>query len=166
MSTSTPHPARAAYEKWAPWAFLLVALLALVGIWIGTASTITNGRQDAERAAENRARDEQTSALLDCFDEYAAAQSFSSTAVRAAAEDRDAAQGERDQALQQLVTLIVRNATKPPTDLDAARQEFIGRAVELRDSSRELDKAVAELMQAREDNPIPKPPSQFCAVNP
>lgn len=166
MSTSTPHPARAAYEKWAPYLFLLLTLTAVVGVWIGTVAALENGRQNAANAAENKARDEQTSALLDCFDDYAAAQSYSSAAVRAAAEDRDAAQGERDRALQQLVTLIVRNATNPPTDLEAARKEFIGRAVELRDSSRELDKAVAELMQAREENPIPKPPSQFCAVTP
>lgn len=157
-------PARTWFDRWAPALYMVVAVLALIGIFVSTAATITNGRQDTERAAEAKARDDQQRALLGCFDDFATALAGSLPPVREASSARDEAAAKRDDALQELVTLIVRNSTQPPVDEATARQQFIAAATRLRNSGRDLEVAQLELAQARADNPYPEPPSKFCRL--
>src|SRR5688500_18016939 len=65
------------YSRWAPVVVTLVALVAVIGLWIGTAATITNGQQDRRSAARD-------SAVQACFNTWAGLSSASSQAVREA----------------------------------------------------------------------------------
>lgn len=138
------------YDRWAPLVVTFVAIGALVGIWIGTAATITNADQD-------RRADAASKAVQRCFDRYARAQSASSKAVREASIVKDDATAARDRALQALTDSLI---TSQPTsevreilaDLDAAGVRLVA--------------AQAALDEAREENPVPPAPSEFCSVKP
>lgn len=149
------------YDRWAPVVVTLTALLAVIGIWIGTAATITNGQQDAR---ENVA----TKKVQGCFDRYAQAQSASSKAVRVASEEKDRATAIRDDALNDegrafkvLVRKILTESVKPK---DVQR---LAATLDARDRAGiRLDRAQAALDLAREENPVPSAPSEFCSVKP
>lgn len=50
--------ARARYDRWAPLLFVLIALLALSGIWLGAAASVQNGRNlvtQCQNSNESRA---------------------------------------------------------------------------------------------------------------
>lgn len=158
--------ARIWFDRWAPALYLMVAVLALIGIFISTAATITNGRQDVERAAEAKVRDDQQRGLLACFDEFAAQLAGGLPPIREASAARDVAQGNRDSALQQVVSLIVVGATRPPADEAASRQEFLDALEQLRVAGVELEEATAAVQAAREEHPFPPAPSTFCTVQP
>lgn len=151
--------ARSWFDRNVALLYMVVAVLALIGITVATAATITNGRQDAERSAENKARDQQTSALLDCFDEYAAASATTSKAVREASVVVADATTARDEALQTLLDYI---ATEP---IDGTTRGAALFATVLKTNA-SLVQAQADLAQVREDNPVPSEPSSFCLVKP
>lgn len=152
---------RAWYDKWAPLMVTAVALLALVGIWIGTSATITNGRQDAR---DNAA----TEKVQACFDRYAEAQSASSQAVRDASAAKDVAEAQFNRALN-----AEGRAFKALTDellADNLTEKDVQR---LRDTLADRDeagqavvRAQADLDRARAENPVPEAPSKFCSVKP
>lgn len=153
-----------AYQRFAQWVAWLALLSSAVGIWIGVGAVITNGRQDAQRAAEAEVRDKQQAGLLRCFDRFAEELAGSLPPVREASAARDEAVAQRDTALQQVISLIVRNATRPPADEQSAREAFIAAATRLRDAGRGLTAAQENLQQARDENPYPEPPSTFCTI--
>lgn len=117
----------------------------------------TNNRQDAAAAAANSARDTESSRLLACFDEYAAASAATSQAVRDASVSLADATTARDVALDALFRYI---ATDPPPDSPTGVRLF-GRLLA---SNAALVAAQADLAQVRADNPVPDPPSTFCAA--
>lgn len=143
-----------AYVRWysrsAPVVVTAVAILALVGIWIGAAATVTNGNQDRRADAASRA-------VQRCFDRYAQAQSASSKAVREASVVKDEATAERDRALQTLTDSLI---TKAPSEhIRSILAELDAAGVALVAAQVQLDKARAE-------NPVPDAPSEFCSVKP
>lgn len=149
------------YDRWAPVVVTAVAILAVVGIWMGTAATITNAAQDRRADAASRA-------VQKCFDDYAIAQSASSKAVREASVVKDEATKVFNQALNDegrafkaLVRRILADEVEP-SDVHRlyrtlARRDRSGRAVE---------RAQVALDKARADNPVPSAPSEFCRVKP
>lgn len=149
------------YHRRAPLIVTLVALSALVGIWIGAAATVTNGRQD-------RAADATTAAILKCFDEYAQAQSASSSAVRKASVIKDeatavfnAALNDEGRAFKNVVRKIIGDSVEPG---DVA---LLLDTLEARDDAgRRVERAQTALDRARAENPVPAAPSAFCAVQP
>lgn len=138
------------YDRWAPLFVTLTAILAVVGIWIGTAATITNARQDASNDAA-------TKAVQRCFDRYAQAQSMASKAVRVATAAKDEATADRDRALQALTDSLI--AQRPTEDIRAILADLDATGVRLVEAQVDLNKARAE-------NPIPDAPSEFCSVKP
>lgn len=154
-----------AYNAWyyrrAPVVVTAVAMLALVGIWLGAAATITNGQQESRANLRD-------SAIQKCFDRYASAQSASSSAVRDASIVKDEATRKFNQALndegqafKRLVRKILADRVQP-ADVQRlyetlAARDRAGRAVE---------RAQAELDKVREENPVPDAPSEFCSVKP
>lgn len=166
---------RVTYNEWAPIAVVVIGALAALGIILSAVATITNVRQDAEhaaeaaqRAAENEARDKQTAVLLKCFDQYAQAQSASSSAVRDASVEVDEATGIRDDALSAegvaFGRLVQRILAHTVTD-DDVRNLADTLQVRAR-TSRALDRAQDELDKARQENPVPPAPSKFCDTKP
>lgn len=149
------------YDRWAPVVVTFVALGALVGIWMGTAATITNAEQDRRADAASRA-------VQQCFDDYAIAQSASSSAVREASIVKDEATKVFNQALNdegrafKALTRRILADDVEPADVQRlyrtlARRDRAGRAVE---------RAQVELDRARAENPVPSAPSEFCRVKP
>ena len=138
------------YERWAPVFVTLTAILAVVGIWIGTAATITNAQQDARTDASN-------SAVQKCFDRYAQAQSMASKAVRVATASKDEATARRDRLFQSLTQSLITQQTSEQIRLILA---------ELDEAGVDLVAAQDALNVAREENPIPDAPSEFCSVKP
>lgn len=149
------------YERRAAMMVFAVTVLALIGIWIGVASTITNGQQD-------RRADARDTAVQKCFDEWADAQSASTAAVREASVAKDEATKLFNQALndeglafKSLVRRILADEVRPE-DVQRlyrtlARRDRAGRGVE---------RAQDELDKARKENPVPDAPSKFCSVKP
>jgi hypothetical protein len=149
------------YYRRAPALVTGVAVIALIGIWLAAAATITNGQQD-------RRADARDTAVQRCFDRWADAQSASSTAVREASVAKDEATKRFNQALndegaafKKLVKKILAQDVQP-TDVKKlydtlAARDRAGRAVE---------RAQAGLDKARKDNPVPDAPSEFCSVKP
>lgn len=159
---------RVTYNEWAPIAVVLIGAFAALGIILSAVATITNVRQDAEHSAENEARDKQTAVLLKCFDQYAQAQSASSSAVREASVEVDRATGVRDDALNAegvAFKLLVRKIlSRTVTDADV---RHLADTLRVRaKTSRQLDRAQDQLDKARRDNPVPPAPSKFCDTEP
>lgn len=149
------------YDRWAPVVVTVVALLAVIGIWIGTAATITNGQQDARDNAASKK-------VQACFDRYAQAQSATSKAVRVASELKDIATAKRDDALNaegRAFKVLVRKIladTVGPKDV-----QRLYATLDVRDAAAlELDRAQTALDHARDENPVPEAPSEFCSVKP
>lgn len=121
-----------------------------------TVATLDNWRQDNERDK-----------LLGCFDQFAAASSASSKAVRVASAAKDVATTNRDNALNaegrafQRVTDGLLDKSVTPADIKALNDALADR----NDAAAALDDAQDALDKAREDNPIPDPPSVFCEVD-
>lgn len=149
---------RLVYEKAAPVLVvfcLLASLFASVGTYWGAR---VNAAQDRARTADN-------TRLLGCFNEYAKASSTSSTAVRLASVRKDAATTERDNTLneegQAFLTVVehLLADSVAPKDVQALRDTLRRRAA----AAAKLDLAQVALDKAREDNPVPPPPSTFCS---
>lgn len=149
------------YARWAPIVVSVVALVAVIGLWIGTAATITNGQQDARA-------DKEGAKVQACFDRWAGLSTASSAAVRDASVAKDEATKKFNQALNEegrafkmLVQKILADDVEPAdvkwlyTTLD--RRDRTGRAVE---------RAQDKLDEARKENPVPSAPSEFCSVKP
>lgn len=149
------------YARRAPVVVTAVAILALVGIWIGAAATVTNGRQDARANASAKA-------VQKCFDRYAEAQSASSKAVREASIAKDEAQTTRDNALNAEGRAFKRVVRKIIADtLNPADVKWLYDTLDARDAAgRRLDRAQDALDKARAENPVPSAPSTFCSVRP
>lgn len=154
-----------AYSSWyyrrAPVLVTAVAVIALVGIWLAAAATITNGQQD-------RRADLRDSAVQKCFDRYAQAQSASSTAVREASIVKDEATKRFNQALNEegraFKRVVARLRTRSVTPADVAR---LYETLEARDrAGRAVEHAQEQLDKARKENPVPSAPSTFCSVKP
>lgn len=138
-------------------ATLLVPLMALTA-----AATLDNWQQNSDIKAATAAQDE----LLVCFDEFAAASSVSSKAVRDASVRKDIATADRDDALnaegvafKRLIRHILKEKVSPKD------VRTLAKTLEARDdAARHLDRAQAALDKARRENPIPDPPSKFCDI--
>lgn len=139
-------------------------------------ATLDNWRQDA--------RDRE---LLACFNVFAEVQSSSSDAVREAsvkkdlaAAARDEAEAARDDALnaeglafRNLTSAIRKSFAGKPVSPELSRQlfeELDETLAQRHRAARKLDRkqeryavAQAALDRARRDNPVPDPPSEFCA---
>lgn len=156
------------YDTWAPLFVIVVAIGALLGIILGAVASFVNLRQDQDRAEEQARRDQETSRLLACFDQFASAQSSSSKAVREAAVKVDEATTVRDDALNRegiafkRLVQAIRTESLEPEDFDLLQKTLADRQA----ASRKLDVAQDQLDRARENNPVPDPPSEFCAVKP
>ena len=149
------------YYKWAPMVATGIAVLALIGIWIATSATIVNGRQDA-------AADEANRKVQACFDAYASAQSASSSAVREASVIKDAATEKFNQALnaegRAFKVVVAKILADEVTPADVQR---LYDTLDARDrAGAAVEEAQAKLDKAREDNPVPPAPSEFCSVQP
>lgn len=145
---------RSLYDRVAPVLVifcLLASLFASVGIYY-----------------QDRQRDADRAELLKCFDQYAELQSASSVAVREASVEKDEATTLRDDALnaegmafQAVVEEILAG------DLTPAAVRRLAATLEVRArASRRLDVAQDNLDEARRENPVPAPPSEFCSVKP
>jgi hypothetical protein len=163
------------YYRRAPALVTGVAVIALIGIWLAAAATITNGQQD-------RRADARDTAVQRCFDRWADAQSASTSAVREASVTKDQATAEKDaanrrfnkalndegQAFKTLVRKILSQSVEPVDvkrlydTLDA--RDRLGKDVEV--AQAKLAKAQRKLDRARKDNPVPEAPSTFCSVKP
>lgn len=140
------------------WLYFMALVLAVVGITIGAAASLTNSRQDEDRDR-----------LLACFDDYATASSSATTKVRAATVEvdvktsaRDLAASERDLALDAVFEYI---ASDPPEDDPEGVALFLtllSANADLVAVNADLVMAQAELDKVRKDNPVPDPPSKFC----
>lgn len=144
------------------WIYLAgIGMVAVVGLLIGVIGLYAT-------AASNKARDEQNTELLACFDRYAELQSASSVAVREASVAKDQATTLRDDALnvegrafQAVVNELLAGNLTP------ASVKRLAHTLEVRaEASEGLDVAQDNLDKARAENPVPKPPSQFCSVKP
>lgn len=117
---------------------------------------------------QDRQRDADRAELLKCFDQYAELQSSGSAAVREASVAKDEAMTARDDALnaegmafQVVVDEILAGDLTP-----AAVKRLADTLAERARAARRLDVAQDALDEARRENPIPEPPSEFCAVKP
>lgn len=146
--------------------WIVVSVIAITGLILGVIGIYVNNRQDAVVAAENKVRDEQNKALLECFDDFARESSVSSTAVRAASVKKDAATVARDDSLDAegrafLVAIDhLLSDRVTPQDVQNLRDTLQARA----DAAARLDRAQRELDRVRKANPVPDPPSSFCAT--
>lgn len=162
---SVMRKAVSAYNTWyyrrAPALVTAVAIIALIGIWLAAAATITNGRQDARA-------DVRDSAVQRCFDRYAQAQSASSQAVRDASIAKDEATKVFNQALNdegQAFKVLVKNLRDRSVTPEQVQRLY--RTLARRDrAGRAVERAQTELDQARAENPVPPAPSEFCSVKP
>lgn len=147
---------RGVHDRYARVILAGIAALLLPLMILTTLSTVDNWRQDRER-------DE----LLECFDEFAALSSASSVAVREAAAAKDIATAARDTTLNEeglafrKLTRKILAQTVSADDIKRLDEALAARAR----AGRALERAQADLDQAREDNPIPPAPSKFCAVD-
>ena len=140
-------------------ATMLVPLMALTLV-----ATVDNWQQNQVLEANAKVQDR----LLECFDDFAAAQSTTSKAVREASAVKDAATAEREDALNAEGVAFLRLSRQILND-DVTRdafQDLVDTLEARKAASRELDRAQAALDEARRENPVPEPPSQFCAVQP
>lgn len=161
-SAPTERQWRLLYDRTAPALVifcLLASLFSSVGVWYNDR---VNGEQD-------RARTEDNTKLLACFDRYAELQSASSVAVREASVVKDKRTAERDdalnaegQAFKDLVEDALAGEGIPPEAVQRLSETLHDRAV----AAERLDRAQAALDEARRENPIPPAPSEFCAVKP
>lgn len=172
MTTAADSRPKTPWPAWWFYYATLVSLIAVVSLVLGVVGVYTNGRQDAVDAAQaqasaeqNKIRDEQNRALLDCFDRFATDLSGGLPPVRKATANRDIAAGSRDDALQRFSRLLVEFVTTPPADQDEARAQFLDVVRELQSTGEALDLAQQRLQKVREANPYPPPPSSFCSTD-
>ena len=156
-SAPTERQWRLLYDRTAPALVifcLLASLFSSVGVWYNHR---VNGEQD-------RARTEDNTKLLACFDKYAELQSASSVAVREASVRKDAATSIRDDALAaegRAFKVVVQHIIAG--DLTPA-QDALDKALEQRaKAARMLDRAQDALDKAWRENPVPLAPSEFCS---
>ena len=149
------------YNTWAPAVVLFCLTIATIAI-VGTVFT------QRAQYAETRARQETTTKLLHCFDQYAARSSNVSTVVRAATTQRDEATVIRDRALQaegvaflNVTRQILRHNVTPDAfrTLERTLAQRAKAAESLRFAQDHLDRV-------KTNNPVPPPPSEFCSVQP
>ena len=160
-SAPTERQWRLLYDRTAPALVifcLLASLFSSVGVWYNDR---VNGEQD-------RARTEDNTKLLACFDKYAELQSASSVAVREASVRKDAATSIRDDALAaegRAFKVVVQHIIAG--DLTPAQVQRLAETLEQRaKAARMLDRAQDALDKARREHPPPEPPSTFCSVQP
>jgi hypothetical protein len=154
------------YNRYAHGITTAVAVLALAAIAIGAGASVTNAEQSAQFRAETSARNAERDELLECFDRYAGASSASTKAVRIASERKDAATAIRDDALNAEGRAFKR-LTRALLDGEPSRRLFerLDRTLDARHrAGRALDRAQANLDATRDENPVPSPPSVFCAA--
>lgn len=149
------------YARWAPAAVAMCMAIATIAI---VATYFTSRAQEQERAA----RVAVIGKLLECFDTYAARSSTSSIAVREATVAKDDATETRDHALKREGVAFLRVARQilHQDVTPAAFRDLEQTLAERAKAARVLAKAQRHLDKVRADNPVPKPPSQFCSVQP
>lgn len=164
--------ARETYEVFAPWVLLVSIVAAAAGVWFGVVSIRNDNRQDAAQAD-----------LVKCLDDYVAGLSSALPAVREASIARDVATEARDTALKdqssavkvqsrafkQLIVDSLAGRIDGPEDLDEIKRATarVTATSEVLDTkAEELQVAQAALVTAREENPYPPAPSEFCSAEP
>ena len=159
-SAPTERQWRLLYDRTAPALVifcLLASLFSSAGGWYNEALD-----------EQDRARAEDNTKLLACFDKYAELQSASSVAVREASVRKDAATSIRDDALAaegRAFKVVVQHIIAG--DLTPAQEQRLAETLEQRaKAARMLDRAQDALDKARRENPVPEPPSTFCSVQP
>lgn len=141
------------YNRWAP---VIMGVCLIIGATAAVVGALGLVRTSATQVEQAR--------LLACFDRYAAVDSTSSKVIRAASVAKDDATsafftslGIEGRAFKRLTHRIL------TSDADAADVRQLDRALALRAQAQaRLERAQDALDQAREDNPIPDPPSEFC----
>ena len=158
-SAPTERQWRLLYDRTAPALVIFCLLASLFSSAGGWYNDRVNGEQD-------RARTEDNTKLLACFDKYAELQSASSVAVREASVRKDAATSIRDDALAaegRAFKVVVQHIIAG--DLTPAQVQRLAETLEQRaKAARMLDRAQDALDKARRENPVPEPPSTFCSV--
>lgn len=143
---------------------LALVLLALV---LSINVMFANARQDAAAAEANLMRDQQNASLLNCVNGILSQLAgVTLPALRDASVTRDLAATERDHALQQFSALIasaVKNPAADEAEREAMRGEFIEITADLRRTGKALDKAQANLIVVRAENPYPRS-TQTCEL--
>ena len=159
-SAPTERQWRLVYDRTAPALVifcLLASLFSSAGGWYNEALD-----------EQDRARTEDNTKLLACFDKYAELQSASSVAVREASVRKDAATSIRDDALAaegRAFKVVVQHIIAG--DLTPAQEQRLAETLEQRaKAARMLDRAQDALDKARRENPVPLAPSRFCSVKP
>ena len=159
-SAPTERQWRLLYDRTAPALVifcLLASLFSSAGGWYNEALD-----------EQDRARTEDNTKLLACFDKYAELQSASSVAVREASVRKDAATSIRDDALAaegRAFKVVVQHIIAG--DLTPAQEQRLAETLEQRaKAARMLDRAQDALDKARREHPVPEPPSTFCSVQP
>ena len=160
-SAPTERQWRLLYDRTAPALVIFCLLASLFSLAGGWYDDRVNGEQDRARAEDN-------TKLLACFDKYAELQSASSVAVRDASVRKDAATSIRDDALAaegRAFKVVVQHIIAG--DLTPAQEQRLAETLEQRaKAARMLDRAQDALDKARRENPVPEPPSTFCSVQP
>lgn len=159
------------YVRVSPHLIIPIGLVAAIAMVVAASAAVTNGQQDRRDARDSAARDAQVMAvqaaqqkLLECFDRYAAVSSTSSKEVRDASVQKDDAMsgffttlGVEGRAFKRVTHRIL------TSDVTAADVRHLDHALALRAHAQLLlEQAQDALDQARADNPIPDPPSEFC----
>lgn len=146
------------YERIAPHLIIPIGLIAATAMVVSASATVTNGQQTRRADADTAARDAAQTAvlaaqqeLLDCFNEYAAAQSTGNTIVRRATVD----QGDALRAVVAEIRRVFRAAVKGELTGVEQLRPIVKLSAAFEAASRRLDRARAE-------NPVPDPPVTFC----
>lgn len=148
--------------------FIISAIVGVLGVWIGVANSIENGEQNAAAAAENRARDEQTSKLLGCFDDLLGANSVRSVEVGKAAERVTTVTLARDRAKARWVATIARALEITDENSDEALAigvRFSRQTTELLRADRAVIAAQVHQARVRAKYPVPPPPAKSCDID-
>lgn len=134
------------------WLYYFATLGAIVVVLSGLAAygVVTDN-------AQNREQDR----LLGCFDDYAKTQSNASTEVRKASTALTEAQATEGMAFEVWIGLLT-DAFETGDQSPEAVAAFAEATVDLRQATTRKNRANEVLTKAREDNPVPDPPSEFC----
>lgn len=142
---------------------LLIALSAVIGVWLGTVASIENGRQNAADDAENRARDAETSAqadinaaLIECINAFAGDISERSRKLGEASERVSRAESVRDRNQRELFAFIAASQADPD---NADQAEGLRIFTATLDALNNLVAAQDNLEETRDAYPVPEPPS-------
>ncbi|GAA4120437.1 hypothetical protein GCM10022215_24060 [Nocardioides fonticola] len=140
---------------------LYAPVIAGVCVFVATCSSIGTFAVYRTQAEEATRRVQAIAGIQQCFDEYAAASSATSKAVRRASVAVSEATAKRDAALNRWAGTVLA-FIGGRTDLD----DVMAAITAFTAAGHRLDVAADRLDLVRETHPVPDPPSSFCPVQP